>query len=299
MRDRHLVGLIGADIGPSLTPPLHEREAAKLGIGYFYERIDIAALGLPPERAGELLRAAGHLGYSGLNITHPCKQLVVDHLDELSSDAETLGAVNTVVFRDGRAVGHNTDWPAFQRGFVRGLPDVATGRVVLVGAGGTRAAVAHAALSLGAGRLVVVDAQPDRAAALAGALRDEYGSDRATAVRTEALEGELARADGLIHATPAGMAAHPAPAFPVAFLHPDLWVAEVVYRPLQTELLSHARRLGCRTVDGGGMAVFQAALSFVLFTGREPDVDRMLRHFAALTADAPDAPELAAGRERR
>jgi shikimate dehydrogenase len=295
VRRRHLVGLIGADIGPSLTPPLHEREAERLGVAYFYERIDINALGLPPERVGELVRAAGQLGYSGLNITHPCKQLVLDDLDELSPDAETLGAVNTVVFDGGRAVGHNTDLPGFQRSFVRGLPDVATGRVVLIGAGGAGSAVAHAALSLGVGRLAVVDADADRAQELAASLQRRYDSDRADAVSSDALEGELARADGLIHATPAGMAAHPGIAFAAAFLRPELWVAEVVYRPLHTELLRQARQLGCRTLDGGGMAVFQAALSFALFTGLEPDVDRMLQHFADLTDHAP---AVAAGRER-
>src|SRR5690349_9716087 len=268
--DRHVVGLIGADIGPSLTPPLHEREAEHLGLTYLYERIDIAALGLAPERAGELVRAAGPLGFSGLNVTHPCKQLVLDALDEVSPEAELLGAVNTVVFDAGRAVGHNTDLPGFQRSFVRGLPDVATGRVVLVGAGGAGAAVAHAALALGVGCMTVVDRDAERAAGLADALAREYGGDRARAAGMHALEGELARADGLIHATPAGMAQHPGTAFPVAFLHPRLWVAEVVYRPLDTELLRAARRLGCRTLDGGGMAVFQAALSLALFTGREP-----------------------------
>jgi shikimate dehydrogenase len=287
MRNRHVVGLIGADIGPSLTPPLHEREAERLGLPYFYERIDISALGEPPERVGELVRAAGQLGYSGLNITHPCKQLVVAHLDELSSDAETLGAVNTVVFEKGRAVGHNTDWPAFQRSFVRGLPDAATGRVVLVGAGGAGAAVAHAALSLGVGHLVVADTDTDRAGELCDALAGHYGAERASATSSDALDAELARADGLIHATPAGMATHPGTAFPPAYLHPGLWVAEVVYRPLETELLSRARQIGCRTLDGGGMAVFQAALSFALFTGLEPDADRMLRHFATLTEEAP------------
>src|SRR4051812_44326531 len=293
-RTRHIVGLIGADIGPSLTPPLHEREADRLGLPYFYERIDIAALGLAPERVGELVRAAGQLGYSGLNVTHPCKQLVVEHLDALSSDAQTLGAVNTVVFDAGRAVGHNTDWPAFQRSFVRGLPDVPTGRVVLVGAGGAGAAVAHAALSLGASRLTVVDTDAGRAAELTGALAREYGHDRAEALGIDRLEAELAAADGLIHATPAGMAAHPGTAFPAAFLHSGLWVAEVVYRPLETELLRQARQIGCRTLDGGGMAVFQAALSFALFTGVEPDADRMLRDFAALTDEAP---ALTGGRE--
>jgi shikimate dehydrogenase len=287
VRKRHLVGLIGADIGPSLTPPLHEREAEKLGVGYFYKRIDINALGLPPDRVGELMRAAGQLGYSGLNITHPCKQLVVEHLDELSSDAATLGAVNTVVFDGAHAVGHNTDLPAFQRSFVRGLPDVATGRVVLLGAGGAGAAVANAALSLGVGRLAVIDEDRDRAEELAESLSRRYGGDRACPASFGDIEAELAYCDGLIHATPTGMAAHPGMAFAPALLRPELWVAEVVYRPLETELLHRARELGCRTLDGGGMAVFQAALSFALFTGLEPDVDRMLGHFAALTERAP------------
>jgi quinate/shikimate dehydrogenase (NAD+) len=281
----HLVGLIGADIGPSLSPALHEREADELGLRYVYRRIDIAALGRPPEDIGELVAAAHELGFSGVNVTHPCKQLVVEHLDELSADADALGAVNTVVFRDGRTIGHNTDWPGFQASFSRGLPDVETDRVVLVGAGGAGAAVAHATLALGAQRLVVADAARERAALLATSLRERYGSDRAVAAPLDELGAELAAADGVVNATPAGMEAHQGPAFPPELLHPRLWVADVVYRPLDTELLRHARLAGCRTLDGGGMAVFQAALSFALFTGREPDRDRMLRHFATLVED--------------
>jgi shikimate dehydrogenase len=282
---RHVVGLIGADIGHSLSPSLHEREADELGLRYVYERIDISALGLPIVRVGELIRAARQLGYSGLNITYPCKQAVVEHLDELSPDAEALGAVNTVVFRGGSAVGHNTDWPGFQESFVRGLPEVDTRRVVLVGAGGAGAAVAHAALSLGVERLCVVDSEPERAAALAESLRARYGPGRAAA--SERLAAALGEADGVVHATPTGMPTHPGMPFPPDLLHDELWVADVVYRPLETELLRHARRLGCRTLDGGGMAVFQAALSFALFTGVEPDRERMLRHLAALAQDVP------------
>jgi shikimate dehydrogenase len=283
----YLVGLIGAEIGPSLSPALHEREADRLGLRYVYRRIDIATLGLAPEDVGELVADARRLGFSGLNITHPCKQLVVEHLDELSRDAEALGAVNTVVFRDGRAIGHNTDWPGFEANFARGLPDVDTDRVVLVGAGGAGAAVAHATVSLGAQRLAVADAAPERADALVASLRERYGSDRAVASPLEDLAAELAGANGVINATPAGMPAHDGAAFSPELLHASLWVADVVYRPLETELLRHARQLGCRTLDGGGMAVFQAALSFSLFTGREPDRERMLRHFATLVDDTP------------
>ncbi len=282
---RHRVGLIGADIGPSLSPALHEREAQHLGLSYVYERLDITTLGLAPDAVGGLLRVTQRLGFSGVNITHPCKQEVVGQLTRLSTDAAALNAVNTVVFDHRGAVGHNTDCQGFQESFVRGLPDVPTRRVVLIGAGGAGSAVAHGLLSLGAEELVICDTEPDRAEGLAESLRERHGATRAAVAHPDSLGDELRRADGLINATPAGMRANPAPPLEPDLLHDGLWVAEVVYRPLETELVAHARRLGCRTLDGGGMAVFQAALSFELFTGRRPDRERMLRHFATLAEE--------------
>ncbi|MFD7375016.1 shikimate dehydrogenase [Streptomyces mirabilis] len=280
--DTYLVGLIGSGIGPSLSPALHEREADRQGLRYVYRLIDIDALGVGPEAVGDLVRAARDLGFDGLNITHPCKQLVIDHLDELAPQAAALGAVNTVVFEGGRAIGHNTDVTGFAASFARGLPDVPLERVVQLGAGGAGAAVAHAVLTLGAGHVTVVDAMPDRAADLAAGLNRHFGAGRAAAATPDALGGLLARADGVVHATPTGMAAHPGLPFPAELLHPGLWVAEVVYRPLETELLRTARAVGCATLDGGGMAVFQAVDAFRLFTGREPDAVRMLADIAEL-----------------
>lgn len=286
--DTYLVGLIGSGIGPSLSPALHEREADRQGLRYVYRLIDIDALGVGPEAVGDLVRAARDLGFDGLNITHPCKQLVIDHLDELAPQAAALGAVNTVVFEGGRAIGHNTDVTGFAASFARGLPDVPLERVVQLGAGGAGAAVAHAVLTLGAGHVTVVDAMPDRAADLAAGLNRHFGAGRAAAATPDALGGLLARADGVVHATPTGMAAHPGLPFPAELLHPGLWVAEVVYRPLETELLRTARAVGCATLDGGGMAVFQAVDAFRLFTGREPDAVRMLADIAEL-AGVPGA----------
>ncbi|RDG39603.1 shikimate dehydrogenase [Streptomyces corynorhini] len=278
----YLTGLIGAGIGPSLSPALHEREADRHGLRLLYRVIDIDRLGLGPEAVGELVRAARSLGFDGLNITHPCKQLVIEHLDELSPGAAALGAVNTVVFRDGRAVGHNTDVTGFARSFARGLPGVPTGRVVQLGAGGAGAAVAHALLTLGTDRLALADTDHARAVALATALNAHFGPGRASALPGRDLAGRLARADGLVHATPTGMAGHPGLPLPAGLLRPGLWVAEVVYRPLDTELVRRARELGCATLDGGAMAVFQAADAFRLFTGLEPHPDRMLDDFADL-----------------
>ncbi|TMR97206.1 shikimate dehydrogenase [Nonomuraea basaltis] len=276
-----LTGLIGSGIGPSLSPPLHEREAAHHRLHYVYRLLDTDRLGLD---VGELVRTARRFGYDGLNITHPCKQSVIPHLDELSPDARMLGAVNTVVFDGERAIGHNTDWTGFAESFARGLPDAPTRRIVQLGAGGAGAAVAHALLTLGADRITVVDADPARASALAAELTGRFGPERARHATPAELPELLAEADGLAHATPTGMAHHPGLPLPAGLLHPGLWVADIVYRPLETELLKQARALGCRTLDGGGMVVFQAAHAFRLFTDREPDAERMLAHLTDLIA---------------
>jgi shikimate dehydrogenase len=274
------LGLIGAGIEASLSPALHEREAQALGIACRYELFDLDVLGRPPEDVGALLAEARASGLRGVNVTHPCKQLAVQHLDGLSRQAETLGAVNTVVFDPGRTVGHNTDWPGFEAGFRRGLPGAPVDEVVLLGAGGAGTAVAHAALALGTRCLHVVDEDPDRAEEVVGAL-----GDRARSAVPDDLGRLLAGADGLVHATPTGMAGHPGTALDPELLHDGLWVADIVYRPLDTELLQAARERGCRTLDGGRMAVFQAAAALELFTGVAPDPDRMLAHFAELAAD--------------
>jgi shikimate dehydrogenase len=279
---RHLLGLVGAGIGASLSPALHEREADRLGLRCLYQTIDIAELGLAPEAVGDVLAAARLAGFDGLNVTHPCKQTVLAHLDALAPEAEALGAVNTVVFTEDGATGHNTDASGFAEGFARGLPDADLDRVVLLGAGGAGAAVGHAALALGADRLTVVDVDGARARELAASLGAQFAPERVGSGTPEELGELLADADGLIHATPTGMAAHPGLPLPAELLRGELWVADIVYRPLETELLRTAREAGCRTLHGGGMVVFQAAASFELFTGVEPDRERMLRHFATL-----------------
>jgi len=261
----YLVGLVGSGIGTSLSPALHEREADVLGIRYLYRILDLDLLNAT---VGDLVAATNLAGYDGLNITHPVKQHVLHHLDELSPDAEAVGAVNTVTFAGGRSVGHNTDLTGFSRALTTGLPDAPLDRIVLLGAGGAGAAIGHALVSLGAKNLCVVDVDQARADKLA----DRLG---ATAAGLDWIKG----ADGLVNATPTGMVGHPGLPLPEELLRPDLWVADIVYRPLDTELLRTARGIGCRVLDGGRMAVFQAADTFRIITGREPDPDRMLRHF--------------------
>ena len=216
MSSSYLIGLIGTGIQASLTPEMHMREGEALDFRYLYRLIDLTALKLGNEALADLLTAAERMGFNGLNITHPCKQLVLPLLHELSDDARAIGAVNTVVLKDGKRIGHNTDASGFAAAFRRGLPDVSLNRVVQFGAGGAGCAVANAALGLGVGHLTLVDTDPSRAAALADSLCGRFGAGRA--VPCADLGAAVAAAEELINATPLGMAKYPGQAVPEAML---------------------------------------------------------------------------------
>ena len=277
-----LTGLVGVGVGPSLTPALHMAEGRANGLDYLYRTIDLGELGLAPERIGEVLTWARSLGFNALNVTHPCKKLVIDHLDTVDDAAAALGAVNTVIFEATRTVGYNTDAPGFATGFAEGLPGAPTTNVVMLGAGGAGAAVGHALLELGTDHLTVVDIDVDRASALAGQLSARHHGAHVDASSFDKLDVLLPHSDGVVHCTPTGMADHPGLPFDEMLLHPALWVADIVYRPLDTALLTAARSVGCRTLDGGHMAVHQATTAFELITGIRPDAARMSRHFRSL-----------------
>jgi len=270
-----LIGLIGTGIQRSLSPALHEEEARHHGVRLHYQLIDVAGDVLPG-----LISAARLIGFAGLNVTYPYKQAVMPLLDAASEEARAIGAVNTVVREGERLVGHNTDGPGWGWGFKRALPEADLSRVVLLGAGGAGSACADAVLRLGAKTLLVFDRDVSRARALAKNLNSHFPGERARAADNlaEALNG----ASGLIQATPVGMPTHPGMPFAEALLRPSLWISEIVYVPLETELLKAARRIGCRTVDGGHMNVGQAIRGFRLFTGLDADAARMDAHFRSL-----------------
>ncbi len=281
-KSKFLVGLIGEGIQASLSPALHEEEAKNHGLNLQYRLIDLARDGRSAADLPRLIDSAEAAGFDGLNITHPCKQAVLPLLTELSDDARAIGAVNTVVFREGKRKGFNTDCSGFAKSFGQKLNDAARRRVVLVGAGGAGAAIAHAAMSIGVEQLFIVDRDHGRAEGLA---RRVAGNHAGRSVASAAdLASAVKRADGLIHATPVGMAAHPGLAFDPSLLRPEMWVVEIVYFPLETELLRAARARGCRTLDGGGMMVWQAVGAFEQFTGIRPDAGRMETHFLRMVA---------------
>jgi quinate/shikimate dehydrogenase (NAD+) len=275
-----LLGLIGRGIQESKSPAIHETEAAEQGFRCSYELMDLDAHADAQNVLPGLLRSAEQRGFAGLNITYPCKQAIIPMLDHLSDEARAIGAVNTVRFSAGRRIGYNTDAWGFAESFRRGLPGASLDRVVQVGAGGAGAATAHALLELGTMELLVVDANDNRAQQLATKLAKHFSKSDVKVVADVARA--VATADGVVNATPMGMATHPGSAIPTSLLRPNQWVADIVYFPLETQLLRDARTAGCRTLDGGGMVVFQAARAFEIFTGRKADCERMRRHFATL-----------------
>lgn len=268
--------LVGSGIGQSLTPGMHEAEGRALGLGYSYERFDTAEPPWDGMALAEILDHAEADGYAGLNVTHPHKMTAAVHLDALSGPSETLGTVNTVIFRDGQRVGHTTDYLGFAEALRRFGPVVDGAFVVQYGAGGAGSATALALIDAGA-QVTIVDPDTIRAEELANRLR-------ASRPKADIRSGptDLALVDGAVNATPLGMDAYPGMAFDPALLKSNAWVADIVYFPLETTLVRAARVNGLDVMDGGAMAVFQAVAAFELITGSKADPDRMAASFDQL-----------------
>jgi shikimate dehydrogenase len=273
---RFLTGLIGAPIKHSASPAMHERAAAALGAHCHYQLIEVAGAGANELRL--LLDGVRRLGFAGVNVTFPYKEAVVPLLDELSPGAAAIGAVNTVVVRGGRLIGHNTD----TTGFALAIGDLIAlsrdGAVALIGAGGVGRAIAFALSGLGVAELTIFDEDRTKAATLAGLLPDKPK----TAI-AESVETALRDAVGVINATPVGMWPSRASPVPEALLHRGLWVVDAVYSPLWTPLLLAARAKGATVMTGRDLAIRQAADAFELFTGLRPSTAEMAIAFDAVT----------------
>lgn len=276
--DSFVVGLAGRGIQSSRTPGMHEREARRLGIGYSYLLLDFDRLELADTAIGDVVAAAQAAGFHGLNVTHPFKQAVMPVLDTLSPEASSIGAVNTIVFDGNRKQGHNTDSWGFAESFRETMTGARLDSVAMFGAGGAGAAVAHALIGLGVGRLRIVDSDQGRAFDLASRMSALFG-DRVEAYPDSA--AAVGAASGIVNTTPVGMAKYPGTPFDTALLTPEKWVADIIYFPSETELLRKARAAGCRTLPGTGMAIYQAVRAFELFTGRKADRSAMADHFEA------------------
>ena len=256
---------------------MHEQAADALGLRCHYQLIEVA--GADREELRTLLDGVRRLGFAGVNVTFPYKEAVVDLLDELSPGTGAIGAVNTVVVRDGRLVGYNTDTTGFERAISPLLAASPPGLVALIGAGGAGKAIAFALARLAVADLSIFDTDRAKAEHLAAQLR---GHQRIRIA--ERVEDALRDAVGVVNATTVGMLPDRGIPVPDALLHARLWVAEAVYFPLWTPLLTAAKAKGANVVTGRELAIYQAADAFELFTGLKPSIAEMGNAFDAVIA---------------
>ncbi len=265
---RILTGLLGAPIAQSAAPAMHERAADALGLRCHYQLIEVAGAGRNELKL--LLEGVRRLGFAGINVTFPYKEAVLDLLDELSPAAAQIGAVNTVIVRDGQLIGHNTDTTGFARAVAPLVTASAHGPVAVIGAGGVGKAIAFALASLDVTELRIVDCERPKAAQLAAGLE---GLTKAT--DSEGIEDALRGAVGLVNASPVGMLPNTGTPVPDHLLDARLWVADAVYSPLWTPLLTAAKAKGATVMTGRELAIYQAADAFELFSGHVPSISEM------------------------
>ncbi len=265
---RFLTGLLGAPIAHSASPAMHERAAEAMGARCHYQLIEIA--GADRNELRGILDGVRKLGFAGVNVTFPYKEAVVDLLDDLSSGARAIGAVNTVVVRGGRLTGHNTDTSGFARAARDFVARSQQGPVAVIGTGGVGKAIAFALASLNVAEIRVFDTDTAKADQLVAQLKDRQPIRRARSV-----EDALAGASGLVNGTPIGMLPDRGTPVPDALLHAGLWVADAVYSPLWTPLLTAAKAKGAQVMTGRDLAIYQAADAFELFTGLAPSATEM------------------------
>ena len=272
---RVLLGLIGSPIKSSASPAMHEAAARAAGLDAFYHLIDVP--GADREALRLMLEGVRRLRFAGVNVTFPYKEAVVPLLDALAPEAAAIGAVNTVVAKDGRLTGHNTDTTGFERALLEIVPEPQTRPVVLVGSGGVGKAIAFALARQKVPEIRIVERERARADALVASLPREAGA-RICATIEEAVDG----AGGIVNGTPVGMLPNRDTPVPIDLLHAGMWVADAVYTPLWTPLLEGARQCGARVMTGRELAIFQGLDAFRLFTGVEPSRDAVSKAFDAV-----------------
>lgn len=277
-----LLGIIGNPVRSSLSPAMHQAALRSLGLDARYLAFEIA-----PRQVRDVVRALAPLGFWGLNVTIPYKEKVLPLLDSIDPRAAAIGAVNTVVVRNGRLIGHNTDAEGFRIALeAGGRTSLEGAKVLVVGAGGAARAVAWACLSRDCGRLLIANRSVPRARSLSRALREEFPA--AEIVPVGAGEGRYADLAAtcavVVNTTPLGSRRGDPLPVPISALGGGQTVMDIVSRPRRTPLLVAAAAVGARTVDGLQMLLHQGALAFTLWTGREAPLAAMRRALARAAA---------------
>jgi shikimate dehydrogenase len=268
-----IVGLIGYPIRHTLSPAMHNRAFEYLDLNYVY-------LPFPVEESNlrGALRALPVLGIVGVNVTYPYKEKVLEYLDKTTEEAELTQAVNTILVKENRLIGYNTDGKGFIISLRKGVGlDPKGKRVVIIGAGGAGRAISIQLAKEGVEKIALFDIVFDKAQDLVSHIEKNIPEAKVTAIEREGLEKEIKEVDILINATPVGIKPDdPSPVDP-KLLHPNLLVYDLIYNPPKTKLLSEAEEIGAKTLNGMGMLLYQGALAFTIWTEREAPIEVMAR----------------------
>ncbi|ARK29290.1 shikimate dehydrogenase [Halalkalibacter krulwichiae] len=263
-------GILGHPVGHSMSPIIHNDAFEKIGIEARYHAFDV-----DPDQVKEAIEGIRALKITGCNVTVPHKIAVMKYLDEIDSEAEQIGAVNTIVNQNGKLVGYNTDG----RGYVKSLLDetsidLANMKVLVIGAGGGARGIITALLRQGIGHLTITNRTISKAELLID-LAATFDTP-AEALEKQVVEEKLNEFDVIINTTSVGMSPN-VDESPLSLdrLKEETIVSDLIYNPLETKLLKEAKAKGAQTLNGIGMFVNQAALSFEHWTGQKPDEIQM------------------------
>lgn len=266
-----VLGVIGWPIEHSLSPTMHNAEFDRLGLDFVYVPFPV-----PPENLETAVRGLAAAGLAGFNVTIPHKQSVIACLDEISEDAQLIGAVNTVKLENGRSTGYNTD----VQGWVDDIQQdilLKGSTMCLLGSGGAARALCVGAAQAGVRSIFICNRTIERAQQLSAELRDRFPEVDFTTGSVEDPDNRafFQQSDIIVNATPVGMPTSPGMPVPAEWIRENQYVYDTIYTPAETELLRTAVRRGCNTRGGLGMLARQGALAFELWTGLQPDVSRM------------------------
>ncbi|OCL26921.1 shikimate dehydrogenase [Orenia metallireducens] len=268
-----LTGLFGYPVEHSFSPAMHNSAFKERNLNSLY-----LPFAIKPENVEEAVKGIKALNLRGVNVTIPHKQAVIPYLDELSEEAELIGAVNTIENRDGRLIGYNTDG----RGFIRSLKEegdfeVKGKKALIIGAGGAARAVVFQLVLEGIDKVYISDLDQELAQTLADDVNNRVDSAKVVVISSKKVDETVVKVDLVVNATPVGM--YPKvdvkPVVSAEVLHKNLVVYDLVYNPVETVLLKAAKKAGAKAVSGLGMLLYQGAIAFEIWTGVDAPIKVM------------------------
>lgn len=271
-----VLGILGYPLGHSLSPWMHNLALAHLGFDYHYVPFEVK-----PANLHDAVQGLKALGVLGVNVTIPHKVAIMPWLDRLSPKAALIGATNTVKMEGGELVGYNTDGPGFLAALLQEAAEDPKGKGVgIIGAGGAARAVAVELAQAGIHSLLIVNRTDTKAEALVCHLQQQVGFNGARAIAWNGGKGvrQMGEVDILINATSLGMNGEGGEWLSPLAISDGQLVCDLVYRPVETPLLLEAKRRRARTLDGLGMLLHQAALSFEIWTAKRFPLEHVRQH---------------------